>query len=70
MLQDPKEDYVVKTVNYERDMSITMEDGSVVPVKGHVIETHHFSGRIDTKVEVDKPLQMRGINPPPQGLAQ
>jgi hypothetical protein len=70
MTIDPKEDKVVKTVNYERDMSITTEDGTVIPIKGRVVETHYFSGRIDTKVEADRPLPMLGTNPPPQGTVK
>lgn len=65
MLIRPEDDKVVKTEHYERNMSITMEDGTVVPVKGHVHETHYFSGKIDTKVEVDRPLPLFGQNPQP-----
>lgn len=65
MLVDPNEDKIVQENHFDRDMSIKLKDGRVIPVKGHVTESVHESGKIDVIVEVDKPFELMGEAPNP-----
>lgn len=53
-----KEDKIIKVETIEKDMSVTLTNGNILPTKGKIINTYYESGRKDCQVIVDKPLSM------------
>jgi len=41
-------------------MSLTLKDGTKIPVNAKTIYTKHSNGRVDCKIELQKPLDMSG----------
>lgn len=41
-------------------MTITLKDGTKVPVKAKTIYTKHSNGRVDCKIEIEKPINLGG----------
>jgi len=59
------EDKIIQENHFDRDMSILMKDGRRIPVKGHITEIIHESGKKDVQVALDRPLELMGENPLP-----
>jgi len=65
MLQHPDEDKIIRENHFDRDMAMTLKDGRRIPVKGHVTEKVHKSGKVDVQIAIDKPFELMGENPQP-----
>jgi hypothetical protein len=55
-----KEDKIISTNTYKKEMFVLLPDGKKVPTMGTVTETSWESGRKDIHVVVDKPLALIG----------
>jgi hypothetical protein len=54
------QDKVIKIETIQKNMCITLGDGTKLPTKGKVINTYYQSGRKDCKVVIDRPLALSG----------
>ena len=41
-------------------MNITFQDGTKIPVNAKTIYTKHSNGRVDCKIEIEKPIELSG----------
>ena len=55
------EDKIIKIEEETGMMSLNLIDGSKMPVKSKTIYTYWQSGRQDCAVEIERPLEMSGL---------